>query len=108
MLASMDGIRHAQRWRVAPWTVGSAEGDAGRRFTSLAVSPGAMWSFAGFSSFPNCSFRPVVRNAVNSSKMRLVFCPDCSHALESPPGVIEAMCRGDTEFRTARGPDRRV
>ena len=33
----MDGIRHAQRWRVAPWTVGSAEGDAGRRFTSLAV-----------------------------------------------------------------------
>ena len=46
--------------------------------------------------------------AENSSKMRLVFSPDCSHPLESPPGVIEAMCRGDTEFRTARGPDRRV
>ena len=31
MLASMDGIRHAQRWRVAPWTVGSAEGGVRRQ-----------------------------------------------------------------------------
>ena len=87
MVASMDGIRHAQRWRVAPWTVGSAEGGAGRRFTSPAVSPGAMWSFAGYCSFPNCSFQPGVRNAVRTHAVALWRC--FSKAKE------HSVCHGD-------------